>query len=93
MSELKSVESPKSTAMVPAVPIMSAMTMPAEGTPERARFAQAAADMTDVLAAYENNPRAIVLWHGTERCVADLVRAWRKLAIEAERSRMTAKAK
>ncbi len=72
--------------------VASAMTMPAEGSIERARFVQAAADMTDVLVAAENNSRAIVLWHGTERVAADLVRAWRKLAQTAEAERLKARA-
>ena len=75
------------TAIATTVPV-SALTMPAEGTVERATFRQAAADMVDVLAAHELNPRAIVLWHGVERCVSDLVRAWRKLALDSERKRM-----
>lgn len=80
-----------STAIAPVAAPVSAMTMPAEGTVERARFVQAAADMVSVLSAAELNPRAIVLWHGVERCAGDLARAWRKLALDAERKRLTAK--
>lgn len=79
------------TSIAPIAPPVSAMTMPSEGTVERARFTQAAADMVAVLSAAELNPRAIVLWHGVERCAGDLARAWRKLALDAERKRLATK--
>jgi hypothetical protein len=80
-------EPTKPTAIVPHTPT-SCLQRPADGSVEAAAFRQAAEDMTAVLTASENSPGAIVLWNGVPRVARDLVRGWRKLALEAERKRL-----
>ncbi len=78
---------PKSgdTAMVP---YMAPLQKPEPGSEAEFRFRTDAEAMMTVFAAAEVNARTIVLWDGTPRFAADLVRAWRKDTQSSEGRRL-----
>lgn len=70
-----------SLAIVPeSISTRSAIALPAEGTPERARHEQAAADILSIVVAVEANPRTIVSLDGETLLATDVLRALRKRA-------------